>query len=27
MTTMLERLRDATNEHDARALASLFARD
>jgi len=27
MTTMLERLRDATNEHDARGLASLFARD
>jgi ketosteroid isomerase-like protein len=27
MTTMLERLRDATNAHDARRLASLFAQD
>ena len=27
MATMLERLRDATNAHDARVLASLFARD
>ena len=27
MATMLERLRDATNSHDARRLASLFAED
>jgi ketosteroid isomerase-like protein len=27
MTTMLERLRDATNSHDAARLASLFAED
>jgi ketosteroid isomerase-like protein len=27
MTTMLERLRDAANAHDARRLASLFAED
>ena len=27
MTTMLERLRDAMNSHDARRLASLFAQD
>ena len=27
MTTMLERLRDATNGHDARRVASLFAED
>ena len=27
MTTMLERLRDAMNAHDARRLASLFAQD
>src|SRR4249920_3024720 len=27
MTTMLERLRDATNAHDAQRLASLFATD
>ena len=27
VTTMMERLRDATNAHDARRLASLFARD
>jgi ketosteroid isomerase-like protein len=27
MTTMLERIRDATNSHDARRLASLFAED
>jgi hypothetical protein len=27
MTTLLERLRDATNAHDAKRLAALFARD
>lgn len=27
MTTMMERLRDAMNAHDARGLASLFAQD